>query len=326
MKKIDLHVHTNKSDGTFSPEEVVDYAHSIGLRAIAITDHDTVAGIGPAIEQAKKYNIEIIPGIEISAEWTEEKEELEIHILGYFIDWQSEDLQKKLEDFSVARLKRTERIIEKLKQHGISLDMEDIQAFTTSTESGTPWVGRLHIAQAMVKEGHVSSINRAFDQYIGNNKSCYVPKYQLNPEGAVQMIKELKGIAVIAHPGLLDLNFADNLIHRLVKCGLDGIEAYYPEHRDNIIKHLEKVAREYNLLVTGGSDCHGLAKGNILMGTLDIPYELLEKIRDSPHFRGVAQPGSAHAWGACGRPFKSGRPDQNKNFPQGNLSKKEVVL
>ncbi|OIN98503.1 hypothetical protein AUJ66_00935 [Candidatus Desantisbacteria bacterium CG1_02_38_46] len=275
MKKIDLHVHTNKSDGTFSPEEVVDYAHSIGLAAIGITDHDTVAGIGPAIEQAKKYDIEIVPGIEISAEWTEEKQELEIHMLGYFINWQSQDFQKKLDDLSVARVKRAEKIIEKLKQYGISLDMEDVQEFAPSTES----IGRLHIAQAMVKEGCVSSINRAFDQYIGNNKPCYVSKYQLNPEGAAQIIKEIGGIAVIAHPGLLNLDFVDNLIHRLVKNGLDGIEVYYPEHRNNVITHLKEIAKEYNLLVTGGTDCHGLAKERILMGTLDIPYELLEKMK-----------------------------------------------
>ncbi len=276
MRKIDLHVHTNKSDGTFSPEQVVDYAHSIGLQAIAVTDHDTVAGIGPAIEQAKKYELEIVPGIEISAEWTEEKTELEIHMLGYFIDWQNQDLQKRLDDLSVARVKRAEGIIEKLRQHGISLDMEDVLEFAPSTEA----VGRLHIAQAMLKEGCVSSINRAFDQYIGNNKPCYVPKYQLNPEGAVQVIKEMDGIAVIAHPGLLEQSFADNLIRRLINGGLDGIEIYYPEHRDGTIKHLEETARENNLLVTGGTDCHGLAKDHILMGTIDIPYELLEKMKE----------------------------------------------
>ena len=302
MKKIDLHVHTNKSDGTFSPSEAVNYAHSIGLQAIAITDHDTVAGIDPAIAHAKKYNLEIVPGIEISAEWTEEKEELEIHMLGYFIDWRSQDFQKRLEDLSVMRIKRTERIIDKLRGHNISIDMEDVLAFAPSTEA----VGRLHIAQAMLKEGGVSSINQAFDRYIGNNKPCYAPKYQLDPEGAVQIIKEIGGIAVIAHPGLLKLDFATNLIHRLVKSGLDGIEVYYPEHRKEAITRLEGIAREHNLLLTGGTDCHGLAKNRILMGTLDIPYELLDKMKEK---RGVAQPGSAHAWGACGRGFKSRRPD-----------------
>lgn len=280
MEKVDLHVHTNKSDGTFSPEEVVDYAHSIGLRAIGITDHDTVAGVGPAIRQAKKYGIEIVPGIELSAEWVEEREELEIHVLGYFIDWQSEELKKRLDELSIARVKRAERIIEKLKQHGISLDIEDVQAFAPSSES----IGRLHIAQVMVKEGYVPSINRAFDQYIGNNKPCYVPKYQLNPDGAVGTIKEIKGIAVIAHPGLLDLNFATNLIQNLSKSGLDGVEVYYPEHSNEVTKHLEEISRKYNLLITGGTDCHGFAKERILMGTIDVPYELLEKIRDRHHF------------------------------------------
>jgi 3',5'-nucleoside bisphosphate phosphatase len=275
MERIDLHVHTNKSDGTFSPEQVADYAHSIGLKAIAVTDHDAVAGIGPAIEQAKKYELEIVPGIEISAEWTEGKIEMEIHMLGYFIEWQNQNLHKRLKDLSAARIERAEKIIEKLKQHRMSIDMEDVLEFAPSTES----VGRLHIAQAMLKQGCVLSINHAFDQYIGNNKSCYAPKYQLSPEGAIQFIKEMGGIAVIAHPGLLDQSFADNLIHRLIAGGLDGIEIYYPEHREGTIKYLEGIAGMNNLLATGGTDCHGLAKNHILMGTLDIPYELLEKMK-----------------------------------------------
>jgi len=309
MKKVDLHVHTNKSDGTFSPEEAVDYACTLGLSAIAITDHDTVLGIQPAMVRGDKYGIEIIPGIEISAEWVENGVELEVHMLGYFIDHRNSGFQKRLYELSNLRMKRAEIIlgklrghnikidmdelkeflqpsesgtpwVGKLRGHNIKIDMDELKEFLQPSESGTPWVGRLHIAQAMVKKGCVKSINRAFDQYIGNGKCCYVPKHQLTPEGAVQMIKEMKGLAVIAHPGLLNQEFSASLIRRLVKNGLDGIEIYYPEHSPTTIRNMEMLAAENSILATGGTDCHGFAKGNILMGTLDVPYELLEKMKE----------------------------------------------
>lgn len=282
MKKIDLHVHTNKSDGTFSPDEVVDYAYNIGLSALAITDHDTVFGISPAMERGNKYGIEIVPGIEISAEWAEEHKEFEVHMLGYFIDWKNPDFQKRLRGLSETRMKRAETILGKLRGHNVKLEIEDLKEFIQPAEDGkgTPWIGRLHIAQAMVKRGYVVSINRAFDQYIGNNKCCYVPKHQLTPEGAVRMIKEMQGLAVIAHPGLLDSEFAASLIERLSKVGLDGIETYYPEHSMGTIKRMEALSEENGLLRTGGTDCHGFAKGNILMGSISIPYELLERMKE----------------------------------------------
>jgi predicted metal-dependent phosphoesterase TrpH len=280
LKNIDLHVHTNKSDGTFSPEEVVDYAYNIGLSAIAITDHDTVFGITPAMERGDKYGIEIIPGIEMSAEWTEEHEEFEVHMLGYFIDWKNPEFQKRLHELTDVRMRRAEIILGKLRSRNIKLELEDLKEFIQPVEGkGTPWVGRLHIAQAMVKKGYVTSINRAFDQYIGNKKCCFVPKHQLTPEGAVQMIKEMHGLSVIAHPGLLNSDFAASLIRRLSKVGLDGIETYYPEHRENTIKNMENLAKENNLVMTGGTDCHGFAKGSIHMGSIPIPYELLEKMK-----------------------------------------------
>ena len=275
IKKIDLHVHTNRSDGTFSPEEVVDYAHSIGLQAVAITDHDAVSGITPAIDHAKQYGIEIIPGIEMSAEWAEQNKELEIHMLGYFIDYKNDVFLKELHGLAGRRYKRVESMLEKLKDSGINLDIEDVEDFAPSADV----LGRLHVAQAMVKEGYVSSINRAFDQYIGNNKSCYVPKQQLNPEGAVEAIKKVNGLAVIAHPGLLDAAFAESLIERLAKTGLDGIEAYYPEHSPETVRRFEDLAAKNNLILTGGTDCHGLARGRIIMGTLPIPYTLVEKMK-----------------------------------------------
>ena len=258
----------------------MDYACTLGLSAIAITDHDTVLGIQPAMVRGDKYGIEVIPGIEISAEWVENGVELEVHMLGYFIDHRNSGFQKRLYELSNLRMKRAEIILGKLRGHNIKIDMDELKEFLQPSESGTPWVGRLHIAQAMVKKGCVKSINRAFDQYIGNGKCCYVPKHQLTPEGAVQMIKEMKGLAVIAHPGLLNQEFSASLIRRLVKNGLDGIEIYYPEHSPTTIRNMEMLAAENSILATGGTDCHGFAKGNILMGTLDVPYELLEKMKE----------------------------------------------
>jgi predicted metal-dependent phosphoesterase TrpH len=266
MKLADLHLHTFFSDGTFSPQELVDEAKAKGLACIAITDHDITSGIAPAKKIAAD-SLEVIPGIELSAEIDSK----EIHILGYFIDTQSKRLQEEIEKINLIRRQRVFEMTDKLKSLGVDLEPEDVFKV-----SGKGSVSRLHIATAMVLKGAASNIYEAFSKYIGNKGPAYVGKFSLTPEGAIKLIKEAKGIAVLAHP---QASNCDELIPSFVKAGLRGLEAYYPEHSESTVNYYLKVAEKYNLLVTGGSDCHGKSKPDVAVGKVSIPYELVEKLK-----------------------------------------------
>jgi predicted metal-dependent phosphoesterase TrpH len=268
MKKfVDLHVHTFHSDGTFTPQEVVELAHRQGFFAIAITDHDCIDGIEPSITHAAKYGIEVIPGVELTAE----DDNLEIHILGYFIDWKAEWFARKLKEICTARVNRTYEMIDKLKSMGVKIDPQKVFKI-----SGPGSVGRLHLAAVLYNEGYTSSISEAFRKYIGNHAPCYVKKFKLTPKEAIDMIIKLGGVPVLAHPRVLG---RDDLIPVLAEEGLRGIEVYHTEHPGNATLHYEEIAFKNNLLLTGGSDCHGMGKGNILIGRVKIPYNLVEALK-----------------------------------------------
>lgn len=266
MKFADLHLHTIFSDGTYTPVELIRQSKKSGLSAIAVVDHDTVSGIQPSIEAAKKEGIEVIPGIELSAEF----DGMEIHILGYFIDYKNILFQNKLKDLSVIRTERIYKILDKLNGLGIKLGPK---AVFNLAKNGT--VGRLHIARALVNEGKVASAQEAFKKYIGDNCSCYVCGFRFNPQEAIKFIKDFGGIPVLAHPYVLN---QDGLIPQFVDYGLMGIEVYYPEHTQSMINFYLNMAKKYNLLVTGGSDCHGKAKPEVKIGMVKLPYELVEKL------------------------------------------------
>lgn len=266
-KYADLHVHTHFSDGTFSPREVVEYAHNIGLSAIAITDHDVLDGIGPAMTIARDYRIELIPGVELTAEW----EDSEIHILGYYIDWKQDWFLEKLKFICRVRVERAHEIVEKLRNLGINMDIDKV--FKTS---GPGSVGRLHLAQELYNQGFVSSINQAFEKYIGNKGPCYVKKFRLTPKQAIDMIVRLGGVPVLAHPHIMA---ADEIIPRLIADGIKGIEVYHSEITDKSREHYKQLAERHGLLITGGSDCHGTGKGKVLMGRVKVPYCLVEKLK-----------------------------------------------
>lgn len=267
-KFADLHVHTNYSDSTFSPEEVIKYAKEKSLAAIAICDHDSIDGIAPCREYASKAGIEIVPGIEMSAE----KVDAEIHILGYFIDWQQDWFQKRLKEIQKSRIDRVYKIVAKLKDFNIALDADEVFAIAGKNAS----VGRMHIAQAMLRSGSVKSMREVFEKYIGFLKPCYVPYTKFSPEEAIQIILKAGGVPVLAHP---DLMGHDEYIEEFVGYGLKGLEVYHTDHKPVTSKRYEDMANRLRLVMTGGSDCHGLGKGRILIGTTKVPYELVEKLK-----------------------------------------------
>ena len=268
MKYVDLHVHTSYSDSTFSPQEVVLCAKDKGLCAIAICDHDSVDGIEPCVAIAATVGIEIIPGIEMSAE----EVDAEIHILGYFIDWKQDWFLKKLKEIREARVERVYRIVDKLSSVGIVVDAGEILKLAGTNGS----VGRMHIAQAMLNSGGIRNMREAFDKYIGFLKPCYVPYTKFTPREAIEFILKAGGVPVLAHP---DLMGHDEYIDEFVDYGLKGIEVYHADHKAHVSKRYEEMAKRYNLIMTGGSDCHGMGKGRVLMGTVKVPYELVEKLK-----------------------------------------------
>ncbi|MFC1621685.1 PHP domain-containing protein [Candidatus Omnitrophota bacterium] len=264
---------TYLSDGTFSPEKAVEYSKAKGLAAIAITDHDTCKGITPAIMAAKDLDIEIIPGIELSAEM----DDRDLHILGYFIDWQNREFLKKLEHIIHIRKERAKEILKRLKRVNVNISNEELFKLA---DFGC--VGRLHIAKLLFKKGYVSSIAGAFKEYIGDNSPCYVKKFKLSPKEAVGMIRDVGGVAVLAHPRTINTKNRplEDIVASLVKDGIQGIEAYHSDHAKKDEDKLSELAEKHNLAITGGSDCHGFGKKEILIGKVRIPYELVDKLRD----------------------------------------------
>lgn len=266
-KRVDLHVHTYYSDGTFSPKEAIEKAKELNLAAIAICDHDCIDGVEEGIELSGAYGVEIIPGVEV----TSEKDALEVHILGYLINYKDKALTNLLEDLRKSRVRRIYNMVEKLKAHDINISPQSV--FDLS-EKGS--VGRLHLAKALYKEGLVHSIKEAFNKYIGDRAPCYVRRFNVSPEEAVETIIRSGGIPVYAHPKVMG---RDDFIPDFMKAGLRGIEVYHSDHNKAVSQHYLNLAQKYGLLVTGGSDCHGLGKENVLMGSVTMPYSVVEELR-----------------------------------------------
>lgn len=243
----DLHVHTTASDGLLTPQEVIDLAVQIGLKGMAITDHDTLNGLQPAIDYIRLKNIDLdfVPGIEINTD----VEIGEVHILGYFIDPAGQNLRNRLEEIRCFRRERAIKMIERLAAIGLHISVEAVEGLARGD-----LIGRPHIAMALKQNGYVESLREAFDKYIAQGGPAYVPRYKFPPAEAVDLIHQAGGIAVLAHPGLIK---DENTITDIIDLGIDGIEVYYPEHDDNQIKHYEKLAKGHGLLITGGSDFHG---------------------------------------------------------------------
>mgnify|MGYP003393277693 CR=1 FL=1 len=268
-KYADSHVHTLYSDSTFSPEEVVSCAKEKNLAAIAICDHDTVDGIDPCMAIGREQGVEIIPGIEMSVE----KMDAEIHVLGYFIDWKQDWLRKKLKEIQNSRVDRIYVMIEKLNTAGVKVDAEEV--FRIAVNKGS--VGRLQVAKAMLNSGAIKSLREAFDKYIGFAKSCYIPHTKLSPKETMELILKAGGVPVIAHPHLIG---NDGYISEFMGYGLRGLEVYHTDHKPHVSKRYEAMAKDLGLIMTGGSDCHGMGKGRVLMGTVRVPYKLVEELKE----------------------------------------------
>lgn len=272
---IDLHVHSNCSDGTYTPEELVAYALEKGLKAFALTDHDTTAGIARAQRAASGTGLELIPGIELSTECKGK----DIHILGLGIDPENAYFQDQLLRFQNARDLRNEKMIEKLREHGIDITLEQMRAcFPDSV-----WT-RAHFARYLFDHGYVKEMWDAFDLYLGDHAPCFIPREKVTPFQAVQLIHEGGGYAVLAHPLLYRLGEEplNLLVKTLTGCGLDGIEAIYSTNRFSDEADMRQLARRYGLAITGGSDFHGSNKPSIDLGcgkgNLRIPYRLWKTI------------------------------------------------
>ncbi|MFA5089819.1 MAG: PHP domain-containing protein [Candidatus Omnitrophota bacterium] len=264
----DLHLHTLFSDGTYAPEELIAQSKKAGLSAISIVDHDTISGIKPALDMAATEGIEVIPGIELTADY----DGREVHILGYCLDCTTPGFKERLEELRKNRIDRIYQMLERLGKMGLSLEPDSVFKLGKGT------VGRLHIARAMVEKGIVGSVAEAFSRYIGDKSSAYVCNFNLPPEKAVELIKKAGGIPVLAHPYSLG---GDELLFKFIGYGIMGLEVYYPEHTSSMVRHYLAVTDKFNLLATGGSDCHGQAKPEVRIGSLKIPYSLVERIKEA---------------------------------------------
>lgn len=274
MREIDLHVHTTASDGTCTPAGAVKLAHDIGLKAIAVTDHDTESGYAEALEEGRKLGVEVVPGIEISTKYG-----VAVHILGYYIDPGSEKLRPVLDWVINDRNRRNEKMAGLMAADGLPVSYEAMkQRFGEA-------IGRPHFARLLVELGLAGSVDDAFARYVEKGRKYYLPRTIMPIETAVGTIRECGGIAVLAHPFQYRKTDAElrELIEHCMEHGLRGMECRYSGYGPEKVEYLEKLAEEYGLLKTGGSDFHGANKPHIClgsgMGALDVPYEWLQRLR-----------------------------------------------
>ncbi|MBC8183499.1 PHP domain-containing protein [candidate division KSB1 bacterium] len=266
--KADLHIHSDQSDGLFSYKKIIDYSIKIGLKAISITDHDNISALGKTEKYAKDNGLEFIPGIEISAK----TRNVDLHMLGYFIDYDNKSLVDYINLFQNERIKRAEKMVKRLNNCAIPLSFEAVRE---CAQNGS--IGRPHIAGALLKEGLIDNYQEAFNKYIGDGRPCEVPKYKITPQEAIALINRAGGICILAHPGE-DVNDAG--IYDLIKVGLDGIETIHPRHTQKQVNFFRNIVNRYNLIETGGSDCHGKYNNDIFIGRMNVPYAFVEKMKE----------------------------------------------
>jgi len=271
---IDLHTHSTASDGSMTPDELVRHAIDSGLKAIALTDHDTIDGIESALNEGMKNNFPVIPGVEISVDYKKE-----LHILGYFSRNNYKRIGNILDALKNSRALRNEKTVKKLNEIGINITMEDVKK-----TAGDGLIGRPHIARAIMEKGYTKTIEEAFNEYLAFGKVAYFKKEKLTPQQGISEILKAGGIPVLAHPVLLHMSQQelDDFLKELCSYGLKGIEAYYVDNTEEDTNMLLALAEKHNLIVTGGSDFHGYFKPKIKIGKgygdLKVPYSILESL------------------------------------------------
>lgn len=271
-RPVDLHVHSNRSDGSETPSALVDMALEKGLAAFALTDHDTTDGLDDALAYAADKDIEVIPGIEFSTEY----EGRDIHVVGLYIDYTGEHFQHYLKDFQNSRDLRNQKMCKKLQEHGVDITYEQLLAEYPGSE-----LTRAHYARFLLAHGYVKGLPEAFDRYVGDHAPCYIPREKVTPMQAVHLILQSGGVPILAHPILYHMSDErlDKLVATLKQEGLAGIEAIYSTYNAAEERQIRKLAAKYELLLSGGSDFHGAAKPGLSLGNgygkLYVPYEIL---------------------------------------------------
>ena len=278
MKIVDLHVHSNKSDGTCSPSELVDLAIQKGLSAFALTDHDTTAGLDEAIEYAKGRDIEVVPGIEFSTEY----QGRDIHVLGLAIDYKAPVFADRLQAFVDSRIGRNRKMCRNLTEAGIDISYEKLMAAYPGAV-----ITRAHYARYLLDHGYVKSLPEAFERYVGDHCPYFVPREKVTPVQAVQLIRQAKGIPVLAHPTLYHMgkDALQKLVSSLTEAGLVGLEAVYSTYSAGEEREMRQLASRNGLLISGGSDFHGSNKPGLELATgyhgkLVIPYDIWERMKE----------------------------------------------
>ncbi len=266
--RADLHLHTVHSDGALTPRELLVKARDAGLSVVSITDHDSVGALDLALLDARSLAIEIVPGVELSASY----QNGEIHILGYFVDCSNKILLDALAVFREKRKLRVERIVNKLHKLNIPLKLESVFANATGDS-----IGRPHVANAMVNEGHASSYSQAFHKYLGDGRPAFEKKDGFSPEETIELIRQAGGLSFLAHPGT---SVDEDFITHLIDTGLDGIEVVHPSHTPELSQYYRGIVNQYYLLECGGSDFHGgLKNDDQLLGSVTIPTSAVDAMR-----------------------------------------------
>ncbi len=278
---IDLHLHTNHSDGSLSPEKLIDLLEKYEVTTFAITDHDTISALPEAQDYAKVKGMQLINGVELSVEYSLPAT-AHLHLLGLFIDIEDSKLNEALEKLRKERESRAEKIIQKLQNLGITFDEEQLNTLLKQES-----IGRPHIAKMLLNNGVVQTVGEAFEKYIGRNGPAYVPKKKFRLQEAIDLIHQARGLAIVAHPISLGAGSETEIFKRLDELrafGIDGVEAYYSSHDEHLTNLLIDYAHKYRLAISGGSDFHGEAKKEILpvigTGQLNIPEAIISQLFD----------------------------------------------
>ncbi|HEX6230140.1 MAG TPA: PHP domain-containing protein [Actinomycetota bacterium] len=273
MLVIDLHTHSNRSDGTFEPAEIVRRAAALGLDVVALTDHDTTAGLAEALAAGAELGVEVVPGVEFSAEY----EGTSVHVLCYWMDVEHAGLQEELRRLRDDRFRRGELMVEKLQALGLPVSFERVRRIASGGN-----IVRPHVAQALVEAGVVATEKEAFDRYIADGGPAHVPKHALHPVDAVTLIREAGGVCVLAHPGMWgdQTPVPDELIEAMARAGMVGLEVDHTDHSPEQRAYYREVAHGLGLIPTGGSDCHGTRYDPIRLGTSLCDPEAFAALRE----------------------------------------------